>query len=147
MSPDYTPPKQPALSMKDFRRLGDFIQEQLGIKMPDIKRGMVESRLRKRLTLLKLASYEEYCTYLFSSRGMETEQIEFINAVTTNKTDFFRESRQFTFLSNRLLPHLVQNMGRGQNRRITVWSAACSRAMSPIPWPWCCRNLGGSTPT
>ncbi len=122
---------QPSLAMADFRRLGDYIHAELGIKMPDAKRGMVESRLRKRLSVLNISSYEEYCAYLFSSRGQRDELPFFINQVTTNKTDFFRESKQFVFLEKKALPELVAGMPTCDPKKLSIWSAACSRGHEP----------------
>lgn len=117
--------------MKDFRRLGDYIHAELGIKMPDTKRSMVESRLRKRLTALNISSYEEYCAYLFSPRGQKDERPFFFNQVTTNKTDFFRESGQFVFLEKKALPELLSSVPAGDFKKLYVWSAACSRGHEP----------------
>ena len=122
---------QPSLDMANFRRLGDYIHAQLGIKMPDAKRGMVESRLRKRLRALNIYSYEEYCAYLFSPRGQKDELPFFINQVTTNKTDFFREPRQFDFLKETALPELLSFVPTGDTKKLYIWSAACSRGHEP----------------
>lgn len=124
-------PFQPSLTMADFRRLGNYIHAELGIKMPDAKRGMVESRLRKRLSVLNISSYEEYCAYLFSPRGQKDELPFFINQITTNKTDFFRESKQFVFLEKKALPELLSSVSPGDCKKLYVWSAACSRGHEP----------------
>jgi chemotaxis methyl-accepting protein methylase len=68
-------------SDSDFRGLSAFIEGELGIRMPDTERIMLESRLRKRLR-----------RFAFSSEGRESELINVIDAVTTSKTDFFREA-------------------------------------------------------
>ncbi|WP_321493556.1 protein-glutamate O-methyltransferase [uncultured Desulfobacter sp.] len=122
---------QPLLAMEDFRRLGDYIHTELGIKMPDAKRGMIESRLRKRLNALNISSYEEYCDYLFSPGGQKHELPFFINQVTTNKTDFFRESRQFVFLEKQALPELLSSFPPGGRKKLNVWSSACSSGHEP----------------
>ncbi|WP_022664969.1 CheR family methyltransferase [Desulfospira joergensenii] len=127
----HSPPRLDTLSMRDFRKLGAFINSELGIKMPDAKRGMVESRLRRRLTRLKMESYSDYCTYLFSSEGMENELVEFINVITTNKTDFFRESHQFTYLTQEALPELVGSGTIRGTKTLSIWSTACSRGHEP----------------
>ena len=124
-------PSQPSLAMADFRRLGDYIHTELGIKMPDAKRGMVESRLRKRLNVLNFSSYEAYCQFLFSPQGQKEELPYFINQVTTNKTDFFRESRQFIFMEQKALPELLAGVPPGGAKKLYIWSAACSRGHEP----------------
>lgn len=119
------------LSKRDFGILRDFIQSNFGIKMPDIKRGMVESRLRKRLISLGMESYSDYCEYLFSERGMASEVSEFVDAITTNKTDFFREPQHFEFLFEKALPDLMIARKGNAKKHVMVWSCACSRGDEP----------------
>ena len=121
----------PKLSKHVFDTLGAFIHEKLGIKMPDSKRVMIESRLRKRLKFLGIDQYADYCDYLFSEAGMENEIHEFINVVTTNKTDFFREPNHFSYMSEKALPELAENFGSGINKTLNVWSSACSQGDEP----------------
>ena len=124
-------PSQPSLAMADFRRLGKYIHAEFGIKMSDAKRGMVESRLRKRLNVLDISSYEEYCAFLFSPRGQKDELPYFINQITTNKTDFFRESKQFDYLKKKALPELLSSVPPGGAKTLYLWSSACSRGHEP----------------
>ena len=116
-----------SLSKNDFIRLSDFIQSRIGIKMPLSKINMVEARLRKRLKELKLTSYTSYCDYLFTKEGIDKELEKFINVITTNKTDFFREPDHFEFLIRKTVPDLITANGSGVKRSLTLWSAACSR--------------------
>jgi chemotaxis protein methyltransferase CheR len=119
------------LTAKDFRRLSSFIKENLGIKVPDFKRSMVESRLRKRLSALGMKSYTEYCDYLFSGKGMNDELYEFTDVITTNKTDFFREPHHFHYILEKALPDLVRRTDAGLTRPLRAWSCACSRGDEP----------------
>lgn len=110
------------LSQEDFKAFSDYIYAEFGIKMPDIKRVMLQGRLLKRIRELKMSSYAEYKTYFFSEEGQRKELYDFLSVVTTNKTDFFRESAHFDFLSQEVLPGF---MAEGRTN-IKVWSAACS---------------------
>ena len=121
----------PHLSTGDFKKLAGFIQERLGIKMPAVKKGMIESRLRKRLKLLNLKFYSHYCDYLFSPEGAEKELPYFIDEVTTNKTDFFREPKHFTCLVNTILPKWIAAQGPGMRKKLMAWSCACSQGDEP----------------
>ena len=116
-----------SLTKSDFTRLSGFIHSRIGIKMPFSKLNMVESRLRKRLKELKLTSYKDYCDYLFTPDGMDKELEKFINVITTNKTDFFREPDHFEFLIRKAVPDLITANGSGVKRSLSLWSAACSR--------------------
>jgi len=109
-------------SERNFARLADLIQSYSGIKMPPGKRTMLATRLRPRLAALGLPHLDAYCSHCFDQNGLQDELEHLINAVTTNKTDFFREPGHFDFLRERLLPDAVQ-AGRTQ---LTFWSAAAS---------------------
>ena len=115
------------LSAKNFRRLSAFVSSYSGIKMPPGKQTMLEGRLRRRLRATGFESLDAYCTYLFENDGLETEAVALIDAVTTNKTDFFREPKHFEYLQNYALPSLVRS-GRTSLR---LWSAACSVGAEP----------------
>jgi chemotaxis protein methyltransferase CheR len=121
------------VSMSDdcFARLSSFIQGNYGIKMPEVKKGMLESRLQKRLRKLGMHTFEEYDEYLFSSEGQKNEIVHMIDQVTTNKTDFFREPAHFEYLVNNALPDLLKNRGIGVNRPLEIWSAGCSSGEEP----------------
>lgn len=119
------------LSDKDFLRLSHFIESQLGIKMPEAKRIMLESRLQKRIRLYKLSTFSEYVDYVFSDEGTRTELLHMIDAVTTNKTDFFRESDHFDYLLNTLLPEFMKNELVSSFHPLHIWSAGCSTGEEP----------------
>jgi chemotaxis protein methyltransferase CheR len=115
------------LSGKNFRRLAEFIHGYSGIKMSATKRTMLEGRLRRRMRATRIDSLNAYCRYLFDEGGMDAEIIHLIDAVTTNKTEFFREPAHFRFLESTALPALART-GR---RSIKAWSAACSTGAEP----------------
>lgn len=95
------------LSNDDFARLSSFIFTHYGIKMPPVKKIMLQSRLQKRLRELNISSFKEYVDFVFSEQGMEDEVIQMIDVVSTNKTDFFREPHHFDFLTNTILPEFI----------------------------------------
>jgi chemotaxis protein methyltransferase CheR len=116
---------------RDFARLSSFIHSGYGIKMPEGKRVLLEARLRKRLRVLGMHSYTEYCDYLFSPEGAQNELIHMIDVVTTNKTDFFREPKHFDYLVQTALPELIKIYGAHSRRKYTIWSAGCSTGEEP----------------
>ncbi len=115
------------LSNHDFERLSAYLNHKVGIKLPANKRTMLAGRLSKRLRALELDSLSAYCDYLFSPEGMKHEVVHLIDAITTNKTDFFREPIHFEYLRDNVLPRMV---GKGK-RHLRVWSAACSTGEEP----------------
>ena len=114
------------LASADFSRLATLIGDEVGIKLPPAKRLMVEGRLRKRVRTLGLASFADYCDYLFRRGGLDDERPYLINAVTTNKTDFFREPEHFTLLEHKLVPALLAARTGERQPLLKLWSAASS---------------------
>lgn len=114
------------LSLRDFKRIADLIGEEIGIKLPPAKRLMIEGRLRKRVKALGLASLSDYSAYLFNNDGLRAERPYLINAVTTNKTDFFREPEHFDLLEQKLVPDLLTLRRSERQPLLKMWSAASS---------------------
>lgn len=105
-----------------FNIIKDYIAEHAGIALADSKQQMVYSRLVRRLRAKKIPDFDTYLKLLQSDDG--SELINFINALTTNLTSFFRENHHFEFLTESALPWLeVQNRN---SRKIKIWSAGCS---------------------
>ena len=110
------------LSARNFARLAEYIYSYSGIKMPSSKKTMLEGRLRRCARNAGSESLDAYCDHVFDEGGLETELVQIFDAVTTNKTDFFREPAHFDVLVSTVLPALVA-AGRS---KIKIWSAACS---------------------
>ena len=108
-----------AMSDKIFYRFSTFIHDELGIKMPEAKKTILQVRLQKRLRNLEISSFKEYYDYVFSSRGLKDELANMIDVVTTNKTDFFREPDHFDFLVQKILPRIIR---RGRTGLISTES-------------------------
>jgi chemotaxis protein methyltransferase CheR len=116
------------LSKRNFELLSKYIYDYSGIKMPLNKMTMLEGRLRRRLRLTGMTSFDAYCDYLFKHGGLEQESIHLIDAVTTNKTDFFREPKHFDYMVSHALPDILKSFG---DRRLRTWSSACSTGAEP----------------
>lgn len=112
------------LSDKNFRRLCETVYGICGIKLSEKKRSMVDGRLRRRMRSLNIADINDYCHFLLEDRSAasDAELVHFVDALTTNKTDFFREPAHFAFMQNRVMPAYLAE-GR---RAVKVWSAASS---------------------
>ncbi|WP_040598918.1 CheR family methyltransferase [Sphingomonas elodea] len=115
------------MSKRNFARLAAHIYDVSGIKMPETKKTMLEGRLRRRLRAVGVDTLDRYCDFLFTDNNLAAEGVHLLNAVTTNKTDFFREPAHFDYLVAHALPALeAQGV-----RRVRAWSAACSTGPEP----------------
>lgn len=138
-------PTAGTMSDQTFFDYSALITEKLGIRMPAAKKIMLQSRLAKRLRILGIASYEEYFYYIQSVEGKASEFNNFINAVTTNKTDFFREPKHFDHLVGMVLPDLL-GIKEKNSPHIKVWSVACSTGEEPYTLAMVLENyLAGRT--
>ncbi|ART53749.1 chemotaxis protein CheR [Acidovorax carolinensis] len=84
----------------DFARVQGLIYQRAGISLHDGKHAMVYSRLSRRLRETGHSSFNEYLSWLETHDGPEWQ--EFVNALTTNLTAFFREQHHFEILAAHL---------------------------------------------
>ncbi len=106
----------------DFTRVQGLIYQRAGISLNDGKHAMVYSRLSRRLRDTGHQSFQSYLTWLESHDGPEWQ--EFINALTTNLTSFFREQHHFEIFASLL-------KSRGVAAPWKVWCSAASTGQEP----------------
>lgn len=107
---------------EDFNRIRNLIHRVAGISLSPAKKGLVYSRLARRLRVRRLQSFSEYLQLLESDDQPEREA--FINALTTNMTSFFREAHHFPILS----AHLGSLAPKQQ---VSIWTCASSSGEEP----------------
>jgi chemotaxis protein methyltransferase CheR len=106
----------------DFDKIQTLIYAKAGISLHDGKHAMVYSRLSRRLRETGHVSFKSYLAWLEATDGPEWQ--EFVNALTTNLTSFFRERHHFEMLFEHLkLPPV--------SKRWNVWCAAASTGEEP----------------
>ncbi|MCK5831306.1 MAG: protein-glutamate O-methyltransferase CheR [Methylococcales bacterium] len=111
----------------DFDFLRKISNDHSGILVPDDKFDMFYSRLSKRVRMHGLINFKDYCDLLKNNH--DTEFTEFINAVTTNLTSFYREQHHFDYLKNTIIPELLKK--NHTTKSIRCWSAGCSTGEEP----------------
>jgi chemotaxis protein methyltransferase CheR len=116
------------LTARDFENIAGIMKAEAGISLHDNKANLVYSRLAKRLRILQIKSFGDYCALVVSPAGRD-ERGEMIAALTTNVTRFFREPHHFEHLKTSILPPLIAQAKKGG--RIRIWSAACSSGQEP----------------
>lgn len=106
----------------DFDRVQSLIYQRAGISLHDGKHAMVYSRLSRRLRDTGHQSFKDYLGWLETHDGPEWQ--EFVNALTTNLTSFFREQHHFEIFANHLKSKPVGAAWR-------VWCSAASTGEEP----------------
>ncbi|MDR4513441.1 CheR family methyltransferase [Nitrosomonas sp.] len=127
----------------DFEKVKKMIYASTGISLSDSKMNMVYSRLARRLRVHSLKSFKEYLNLLENAGS--AEQQEFVNALTTNLTAFFRENHHFPILEQHLKtckkpqpvnvndsPDLKDYLEKRRNQqKIHIWCNASSTGEEP----------------
>lgn len=116
--------KEFSMTQADFDFIQSLAYEKTGIVLPERKKHMVYSRLSRRLRHLNFGNFSQYCSHI---QNTPDEMINFVNALTTNLTAFFREEHHFKYLESKVIPEWKKN----KNRRLRVWSSACSTGEEP----------------
>lgn len=120
-------PEAWALSDQDFDSFRELIASRAGIFLSAGKRELVRSRLLGRVRLLEFRDFSAYRLHLQGLSADHGEWQEFINLLTTNKTDFFREPQHFDFLLRDFLPGWLASKGR----ELKIWCCASSTGEEP----------------
>jgi chemotaxis protein methyltransferase CheR len=112
-----------------FTRLSKVIYDRSGIHFPEAKKYILESRLSHRLGELDMEDFDQYISYLTMGPYQMDEFQEMFNRITINETSFFRNDAQLGVFERRILPEL---MDKRPNKRLRIWSAACSSGEEPF---------------
>jgi chemotaxis protein methyltransferase CheR len=121
-----------ALTDREFERVKRRVYDVAGISLSEAKRTLVVSRLHKVVRALGLTTFDAYMDYL-ERRGSPADAQDFVNALTTNLTRFFREDHHFEHL-NRQVKALIDSRpppGPHGKPRLRIWSAGCSTGQEP----------------
>ena len=120
------------LSEKEFSRIRERVYRVAGISLSDAKRTLVVSRLSKIVRGLSLPGFDAYIDFL-EMRGRPEDDQDFVNALTTNLTRFFREDHHFDHLVSHVAALIARprRMTKGGKPRLRIWSAGCSTGQEP----------------
>ncbi|WP_420600533.1 CheR family methyltransferase [Neptuniibacter sp.] len=124
-----------SFTQKHFDKVRVELYDYAGIVLADSKLDMAYNRLVRRLRELRINSFDEYFSYL------EREPLEFtqfVNALTTNLTAFFRERHHFDFVST----EIVKDLKSRNIHKLRAWSAGCSLGEEPYSLAMTLREAG-----
>lgn len=108
---------------KDFLQFIASIRKMTGIDLALYK----EAQMKRRLTSLRLKrGYHTFASY-FDALAKDKELFyEFLDRMTINVSEFFRNPGRWDILESKILPRLKQ-----ESRKLKCWSAACSTGEEP----------------
>jgi len=128
----------PALSAAEFEHIRSLAYRHFGLDLRPGKQSLVEARLRKQVLRRGFASFEQYCRHLEAGGGADA-LAEMGDALTTNFTNFLRETPHFEFLRDVVLPQLASRPS------VEIWSAGCSSGEEPYSILFTLAEALGST--
>jgi chemotaxis protein methyltransferase CheR len=112
----------------ECKLLSDVIQERFGLSFAGVRRDILLSRLRPRLTALRLPTLLDYYHFLRCHPDREAEFERLSCQLTNNETYFFREPHHFAIIATNVVAALGDTL---RTRPLRVLSAGCSSGEEP----------------
>lgn len=119
------------LDKEEFRLLRDFIYQYCGLYFSEDSKYLLEKRLNKRLSELRLSNFRDYYYQLRYGQDRNQELAAAIDLLTTNETYFFREDFQLKTFTDEVIPELIERKAARGDKKLRIWSAGCSSGEEP----------------
>ncbi len=110
--------------MGDYEEFKKAVYALTKIDLSSYKEKQMRRRIDSLVTKNKCASYKEYVALLKSSRDCFEE---FVNFLTINVSEFYRNPEQWELMDKEFIPELINKFGKN----LKIWSAACSTGDEP----------------
>lgn len=111
------------MTVTDFEFICQILRERSGLVLTNDKAYLLESRLLPVARKWKLATFDDLVRVVRSKMD-EAIIKDVVEAMTTNESFFFRDTKPFDQFKQLVLPAMLK--GRGTSKTIRIWSAACS---------------------
>lgn len=109
--------------MSDYEQFIEGIKRLTGIDLALYK----EAQMKRRLTsLYEKKGYKNFIEFLRAVERDRDLMNEFLDRMTINVSEFYRNAKRWEVLQNKIFPKLLQ-----ENKRLKIWSAACSTGEEP----------------
>lgn len=132
--------KNKEVSAERYQAFGRFLEQQCGIVLGENKQYLVRSRLSTLLYKFEFDSLDALIDATIHSHRRDLLQ-SVIDAMTTNETLWFRDGYPYDLLLRELLPQHA-----AKNRRLRIWSAACSSGQEPYSIAMSCLEYQRKNP-
>lgn len=111
------------LKMSDYIQFIEGIKRKTGIDLALYK----EAQMKRRLTsLYEKKGYKNFVDF-FNALDKDRDLLnEFLDRMTINVSEFYRNGKRWEVLQNKIFPKLLQS-----NKNLKIWSAACSTGEEP----------------
>ena len=130
------------LANQDFQLFRDFLEKACGIVLGDNKQYLVKSRLRRIMEENKLSTLGDLLDRVKRTGRSSLKEVV-IDAMTTNETSFFRDTRPFDIFRDTVLKYMKNNRG---SKRLRIWCAAASSGQEPYTLAIILKELAAEFP-
>jgi len=108
---------------QDYEQFVANIKKKTGIDLSLYK----EAQMKRRLTsLYEKRGYRSFNDYYLELKENKALLDEFLDRMTINVSEFYRNGKRWEVLEKKILPKLLE-----KNSRLKIWSAACSTGEEP----------------
>lgn len=105
----------------ELMKILNYVDKKTGLDFREYKRSTLARRIARRVNICKCRSLAEYYGHLTTKEGeVEILYREFLIGVTK----FFRDSKVWEVLQNKVIPEMIRNKKNGET--LKVWDVACS---------------------
>lgn len=111
------------MTVTDFEFICQILRDRSGLVLTNDKAYLLESRLLPVARKWKLANFDDLVRAI-RTRPEEAMVRDVVEAMTTNESFFFRDTKPFEQFKQLILPNLLKE--RAATKAIRIWSAACS---------------------
>ncbi len=109
--------------MSDYTQFIANVKKKTGIDLSLYKEAQMKRRLTSLYEKRKCRDFTEYFDLIRSDRSMMDE---FLDRMTINVSEFYRNGQRWEVLDNKIIPQLLK-----QSKTLKCWSAACSTGEEP----------------
>lgn len=116
------------MHISNFDLYRDLLKEKSGLTLTPDKAYLLESRLTP---VAKKWGYSSLDTMCMALRGVPDPNLikDVVEAMTTNETSFFRDSKPFDLFRDYMLPEMMKS--RASAKKLRIWCAAASSGQEP----------------
>ncbi|MFT6557097.1 MULTISPECIES: CheR family methyltransferase [Sneathiella] len=116
------------MNTQDFQLLSGIVFERSGLVLTEEKVYLLESRLVPLARQRGMNTLEDLANELRRTNDEKLKE-EITEAMTTNETFFFRDTKPFDIFKETVLPRLLET--RSSKKSLRIWNAACSSGQEP----------------
>lgn len=119
--------------MQGYEKFKANIFKKTGLDLSLYKERQMKRRIESLIKRNHIDSYEEYYKLINTNKDSFDE---FVNYLTINVSEFYRNASQWKILQEEILPEILK-----KKKRIKIWSAACSTGEEPYTLAMVLSNL------